>query len=152
MKRSAFTLIELIFTIVIIGVLAGLAIPKYKSLEDNAKIATASKFYSDILGSVTASYKNESNLNDVNASDLNLTQLFDFKGKGWTISNSNDTATYDVKTSDGNISLVAGYLNNGTMDLNLTANGAGTTSKLASKTGLTLTSGGVHQDTITLSD
>ena len=37
--RSAFTLIELIFVIVIIGVLASFAIPKFSGLSDNAKIS-----------------------------------------------------------------------------------------------------------------
>ena len=37
--KTAFTLIELIFTIVIIGVLASVAIPKFSGLSDNAKIA-----------------------------------------------------------------------------------------------------------------
>jgi prepilin-type N-terminal cleavage/methylation domain-containing protein len=38
--KKAFTLIELIFTIVIIGVLASVAIPKFKGLSDNSKIAS----------------------------------------------------------------------------------------------------------------
>ncbi len=37
--KKAFTLIELIFAIVIIGVLASFAIPKFSGLSDNAKIS-----------------------------------------------------------------------------------------------------------------
>jgi len=37
--KKAFTLIELIFVIVIIGVLASYAIPKFSGLSDNAKIS-----------------------------------------------------------------------------------------------------------------
>ena len=37
--KKAFTLIELIFTIVIIGVLASYAIPKFSGLSDNSKIS-----------------------------------------------------------------------------------------------------------------
>lgn len=39
MTSKAFTLIELIFAIVIIGVLASVAIPKFSGLRDNSKIA-----------------------------------------------------------------------------------------------------------------
>ena len=39
MQKKAFTLIELIFTIVIIGVLAAVAVPKFSGLSDNAQIA-----------------------------------------------------------------------------------------------------------------
>ena len=40
LNRFAFTLLELIFTIVIIGVLASVAIPKFTGLSDNAKISS----------------------------------------------------------------------------------------------------------------
>ena len=40
MKRTAFTMIELIFVIVILGILASVAIPKLASVQDDAVIAT----------------------------------------------------------------------------------------------------------------
>ncbi len=46
MHKPAFTMVELIFVIVIIGILAGIAIPKFSSIKDGAKksaeIATVS--------------------------------------------------------------------------------------------------------------
>jgi len=136
MRSSAFTLVELIFTIVIIGVLAAVAVPKFKSLEDNAKIGNVAKFYGDITGSVKAAFKNENTLNEVNASDINLTQLFDFTGKGWVLTGS-DTATFFVKTSDGNLTLLVAYDKNSSVDVNITANGTSTQNKIWGKTGLT---------------
>jgi len=40
MKSKAFTLVELIFVIVIIGILAAVAIPKFGNLTSNAKISS----------------------------------------------------------------------------------------------------------------
>lgn len=39
MLKKAFTLIELIFTIIIIGVLTAVAVPKFSGLSDNSKIS-----------------------------------------------------------------------------------------------------------------
>jgi general secretion pathway protein G len=41
MKRSGFTMIELIFVIVILGILASVAIPKLAATRDDAKISKA---------------------------------------------------------------------------------------------------------------
>ena len=41
--KNAFTMIELIFVIVILGILAGVAIPKFTSISENANIATKGK-------------------------------------------------------------------------------------------------------------
>ena len=52
--KKAFTLIELIFTIVIIGVLASIAVPKFASLTGNSKVSAELSTASSVQASIDA--------------------------------------------------------------------------------------------------
>ena len=55
-KTNGFTLIELIFVIVIIGVLTSVAIPKYQNLTDNAKISSELATASSVQSAIDATH------------------------------------------------------------------------------------------------
>lgn len=52
-KRSAFTMIELIFVIVIIGILAAIAIPKFMATRDDAKVAKMMMSVGNVISEIT---------------------------------------------------------------------------------------------------
>jgi len=54
--RSALTMIELIFVIIILGVLASVALPKLQSTRDDAKIATIAQQAEAAIGEIMAVY------------------------------------------------------------------------------------------------
>ncbi len=56
MKRSGFTMIELIFVIVILGILASVAIPKLAATRDDAKISKAASEVATLVSDLGAYY------------------------------------------------------------------------------------------------
>lgn len=112
MKRSAFTLVELIFTIVIIGVLAAVAIPKFKSLKESANVANTIKIVKDAESSLPSAAANQADLENnttfAGGSNANsLKWILNLSGKNisyatnvYTIKNSTGAATVATITLD----------------------------------------------------
>ena len=88
MKRSAFTLVELIFVIVIIGVLAAVAVPKFKNLKQNAEAANVIKIANDAFGSLPSVFVNIHDLEEDNTTASDLTKLIKISGKNWVYTDS----------------------------------------------------------------
>ncbi|WP_457595925.1 type II secretion system protein [Hydrogenimonas sp.] len=81
--KKGFTLIELIFVILIIGILAGVALPKYKGMKENAEVTNVFKVVQDAISSVPPAYLN---LEDLNGTQATIDQIFEVKGSPfWTV-------------------------------------------------------------------
>jgi len=53
MRRAGFTMIELVFVIVILGILSAVAVPKMMGVSDKAKAGVCGSYYSSLNGTVS---------------------------------------------------------------------------------------------------
>ena len=105
-NRKGFTLIELLIVVVIIGILAAIAIPKFAATKDKAKLASVKTDLRNIMTAEEAYFSD--NATYATAADLNTAKLINFStgnAVGPTDKGSATGYTVSVKNasiSDGN--------------------------------------------------
>ncbi len=70
MRRTGFTMIELIFVIVILGILSAVAVPKMMNTSSQAKASNCRSYYSTLNNSVGASLWSNMAIDGLAATDV----------------------------------------------------------------------------------
>ena len=93
MKKSGFTLVELIFVIVIIGLLAAVAVPKFLTTKKNAETANFPEVGNQITTKANEQYNlvKEENLSRIIEQDRDLKKYKDNIKSPFTVKSNTDT-------------------------------------------------------------
>ena len=127
--KSAFSLLELIFAIVILGIIASFAVPKYLSTKDSALISTLKRDVNTAVSSIQGYYLLNQKIEKINdaitVNDTNWT-LTDTK-----ISDKNECLSLEITTADSGVKsldLTVDDTNNSSICVKLRDSGLVTTS------------------------
>ncbi|CAM3802702.1 type II secretion system protein [Arcobacter cloacae] len=97
--KNGFSLLELIFAIVILGIIASFAVPKYLETKDSALVSTIKRDVNTAINSIQSYYllnqKIDKLSDSMNLNDVNWT-IEDLK-----MSDKNSCLSLEVKTTDG---------------------------------------------------
>lgn len=83
MKRTAFTMIELVFVIVVLGILAAIAIPKFAATRDDAQVAKGRSDVAAIRSAIVSERQTrllQGSSTYINKLHSSTTSLFDGNG------------------------------------------------------------------------
>ncbi len=108
MKRAGFTMIELIFVIVILGILGAVAIPKLSGVKDDAQLANANENICVNLKGPMMSYavRHDGSLVGFDLSkytDLNNSTDWTYKGGGGTVDGKLVSGTNLAASADATV-------------------------------------------------
>ncbi len=118
--RKGFTMIELIFVIVILGVLASVAIPRLAATRDDAEVAKAATNLTTAVSDITAYYTAKGNFSGVSTDFTKVTNALDktgnlkVKGNTTCVTIKVPQANQNQQSSKVNITL--DFSGNGTSD------------------------------------
>ena len=101
--KSAFSLLELIFAIVILGIVASFAIPKYIDTKDSALVSTIKRDVNTAVSSIQSYYLLNQKIDKI--SDAVTVNNTNWTATDTKLTDKNSCLTLEVKTTDGTKSI-----------------------------------------------
>ena len=129
--KSAFSLLELIFAIVILGIVASFAVPKYMDTKDSALVSTLKRDISTVVSSIQSYYLLNQKIDKISdAISVNSTNWTIDATTGTKISDKNSCLSLEIKTAtagDKSLNLTVDDKNTNNICVKLVASGLATT-------------------------